>query len=220
MKAAKLSLTDDYLAWTAGITTGTVSSPFILVFGPWVGYLAGRSVHRKTVVKTVKEKLLQEGDLRSILRRWNEQTFMQKGFTAWLEVPRDPKELHSEYQIDETLQDKDPRRQKRAAKKAARRFRVIIIPNEDTQSSMGHSGGNVQGPAIPPLIEAATDEYRIPQELHDRPSEPPAYTDSKANPDVAPVTRSEPVEDVGAVELDSGSAAPVHYNRPAGFTNT
>ncbi len=212
-----MSITDDYLAWTTGITAGTLASPFLLVLGPVVGYYSGRKIHRRTVVKTVKERLLEEGDLRSVLRRWNEQTFMQKGFQAWLELPRDPGELHKEYHIDETLVDKKPKDQKKAAKKAARRFRTIIMPNDDAASTTGQSSRNVPPPAIPPLVEAATDVHREILEPHDRLSEPPAYFDSNGNQSAWPVSRSDPGE---GAELDSGIGPPVQYNRPPRFTNT
>jgi hypothetical protein len=219
VNAAKLTPAEDYLAWTAGITTGAVSTPILLVLAPVVGYYAGRSVHKKTVVKTVKEKLLQEGDLRSILRRWNEETFAQKGFQAWLELPRDPGELHKEYQINETLEQKKPETQNKAAKKAARRFRIIIIPNDDLMSTTSESSSAVPPPNIPPPVEAATDEYRTPQELHDMPSEPPAYSPAKERQgqDQPPVSRSVPDE---AVELYAANSPEIQYTRPAGFTNS
>ena len=42
-------------------------------------YRQGKAVHKKTVVKEVKEKLAQDGDLRNVLRRWNESSFREKG---------------------------------------------------------------------------------------------------------------------------------------------
>ena len=170
MDASKLSATEDYLAWTTGITTGTLSSPFLLVFSPWVGYLSGRAVHRKTIQKTVKKKLQHEGDLRFILRQWNEETFMPRGFQAWLELPLDPGELHKEYHLDEAFEHKGHKYQKKAAKKAAKRFRILIIPNED---AIAQSNSSIPRSATPVVVEAATG--REAQELHDIPSEPPAY---------------------------------------------
>ena len=85
---------EDYLAWTTGITAGTLTSPFLLVLAPVVGYYSGKAVHKKTLVKTVKEKLGEEGGLRGVLRKWNEQTFAQMGFQAWLELPRESGELN------------------------------------------------------------------------------------------------------------------------------
>ena len=169
VNASKISATEDFLAWTTGITTGTLTSPFLLVFSPWIGYISGRAVHRKTIQKTVKEKLQHEGDLRSIVRRWNEETFAPKGFQAWLELPLDPGELHKEYHIDERFENKGLKYQKKAAKKAAKRFRILIIPSDDAiaQSSLGAP------PATPVLVEASTG--REAQELHDIPAEPPAY---------------------------------------------
>jgi hypothetical protein len=168
--ASKLSAVQDYLAWTAGITVGTLTTPLLLVFSPWIGYISGRAVHRKTIQKSVKEKLLQEGDLRSILRRWNEETFMQKGCQAWLELPQDPRELHKEYRLDETLENKGPKNQKKAAKKAAKRFRIIIIPNDD---AIAQSRSSLPAPATPLSVRAPAE--RGTQEFSNILSEPPAY---------------------------------------------
>ena len=205
--AAKLTPFEDYLAWTAGITTGTVSAPVLLIFGPMVGYYAGRSVHRKTVVKTVKERLLQQGDLRSILQRWNEQTFAPKGFQAWLELPRDPGELYKEYQIDDTLENKD-RKARKAAKKATRRFRIVIIPSDDLMSTTIESVSAVPSSTISESVEAATGGYRTPQELHDRPSDPPAYSPSKEGQAQVESSASRSLADE-VVELDDTDSLPV-----------
>jgi hypothetical protein len=207
--ASKLSAVQDYLAWTAGITVGTLTTPLLLVFSPWIGYISGRAVHRKTIQNNVKEKLLEEGDLRSILRRWNE-TFMQKGFQAWLELPQDPRELHKEYQFDETLEKKGPRYQKKAAKKAAKRFRIIIMPNDDP---IAQSRSSLPTPVTPLLVRAPVE--REAQELPVILAEPPAYENGIHG--TSPISRSE-VAPAELVELDA--PPPLQYNRPAGFTNT
>jgi len=208
--ASKLSAVQDYLAWTAGITVGTLTTPLLLVFSPWIGYISGRAVHRKTIQKNVKEKLLQEGDLRSILRRWNEETFMQKGFQAWLELPQDPRELHKEYQLDETLENKGPKNQKKAAKKAAKRFRIIIIPNDD---AIALSRSSLPAPATPLLVRAPAE--RGTQEFPDILSEPPAYENDTHGMSLISPSVLAPAELAG---LDA--PPPAQYNRPAGFTNT
>jgi hypothetical protein len=64
VNAGKISFTEGFAAWTTGVTTGTLSLPLIFVFGPVAGYYAGRAVHRKTVVKMVKERLDRDGDIR------------------------------------------------------------------------------------------------------------------------------------------------------------
>jgi hypothetical protein len=199
----------DCLAWTAGITVGTLTTPLLLVFSPWIGYISGRAVHRKTIQKNVKEKLLQEGDLRSILRRWNEETFKPKGCQAWLELPQDPRELHKEYQLDETLENKGPKSQKKAAKKAAKRFRIIIIPNDD---AITQSRSRLPALATPLLVQAPAE--REPQELPDILAEPPAYENGVHG--TSPISWSvlAPAE---VVKLDA--PPPLQYNRPAGFTN-
>ncbi|RDL40278.1 uncharacterized protein BP5553_00257 [Venustampulla echinocandica] len=85
--ASKLTLKEDIAAWTTGITTGTVSSGLLLVFGPAVGYWLGRKVHRAAIEKKVQKNLTGDGDLRSIFLKWNETEFIARGFQAWLDLP-------------------------------------------------------------------------------------------------------------------------------------
>ncbi len=68
-------------------------SPFLLVFAPVVRYYAGKSVHKKTVIKKVKEKLAQNTELRLVLLRWNEGVFRERGMQAWLEPPSETGEV-------------------------------------------------------------------------------------------------------------------------------
>ncbi|KAG9233842.1 hypothetical protein BJ875DRAFT_463137 [Amylocarpus encephaloides] len=106
VKASKLTAKEDFAAWTTGITTGTLSSPFLLVFAPMVGIWAGKKVHRKTLQSNVEEKLTGDGDLRSILRNWNEHEFSKNGFQAWLEVPST------------------------TGKNSSKRFSILIVPDD------------------------------------------------------------------------------------------
>ncbi|CAG8979275.1 hypothetical protein HYALB_00013442 [Hymenoscyphus albidus] len=99
VKASKLTLKEDWGAWTTGITTGTLSSPFLLVFAPSAGIWAGKKVHRKAVERSVTEKLSGEGELRTILRNWNTNNFLNKGFQAWLELPENAKKGSNKFQI-------------------------------------------------------------------------------------------------------------------------
>ena len=114
MTAANITFKEDYIAWTTGITTGTLSSPFTLVFAPWVGYYAGRKFHRKTIEKKVQKELVGEGDIRTILRRWNESTWAERGFTAWLQLPDDPEEVGAD-----------------GTKSKKRRFRILVVPTDE-----------------------------------------------------------------------------------------
>jgi hypothetical protein len=87
VNAAKLTFSEDAAAWAAGVGTGVGSSAFLLVFGPVVGYYTGKSIHKKTVAKKVKEKLAQDGELRNVIRRWNEGSFRERGVQVWMEAP-------------------------------------------------------------------------------------------------------------------------------------
>lgn len=224
VNSAKLKSSKDLMAWVTGITTGTVTSPVLLVFGPVAGYYTGRLIHRKTIVKTVRKKLGREGDLRSVLRRWNKETFEERGFQAWLELPLDPGELNKEYLVDETLES--TKAQMKAAKKAARRFRIIIIPNDDPVPTTAESASGELPPNILPLAQAAMGEDRTPQELHDTVLQPPEYSPGSAHgnllekdrqgQDRPQASRSVPSE---ASELYAATAESVKYIRSAESSN-
>lgn len=130
-------------------------------------------MYKKTVVKTVKERLGQEGDLRSVLRRWNEEVFDGKGFEAWLELPLDGGELHKENLVDEMIEN--PKAQKKAAKKAAKRFRIIIIPSGDPLTATADSASGAAPLTIPQL---ATDEEGT-AEIATTAPEPPPYSPTR-----------------------------------------
>ena len=94
------------------------------MFAPVVGYYTGRSIHRKTVVKKVKEKLAnQEGDLLSVLKVWNEGLFRERGMEVWLETPTDEGNILVDIPFGT-----DPRDIGKLAKKQARRFRIVVMP--------------------------------------------------------------------------------------------
>ena len=60
----------------------------LAVLWPGRGILRGEINTKKTVVKKVKEKLAEGGgDLRSVLRQWNEGMFAERGVQASLEPP-------------------------------------------------------------------------------------------------------------------------------------
>jgi len=87
VSAADLTIAEDKAAWATGAAIGTAATPFLLIFGPAIGYYAGKSVHKKTVKKKVMAKLAQDGELRNILRTWNEGFFRERGLQTWLEPP-------------------------------------------------------------------------------------------------------------------------------------
>jgi hypothetical protein len=133
VSAAKLTFSEDVKAWTAGVGTGAASSAFLLVLGPVVGYYTGKSVHKKTVVKKVKEKLSQPGELRNVLQQWNDGIFKERGLQAWLEPPTE--------NTTEILVDVPPGTSQRdlemIAKRQARRFRLIIMPYHPINPAIG-----------------------------------------------------------------------------------
>jgi hypothetical protein len=133
VNAAKLTFSEDVKAWGAGVGTGVGSSAFLLVFGPVVGYYTGKSVHKKTVIKKVKEKLSQPGELRNVFRQWNDGVFKERGLQAWLEPPTENMaEILVEVPPGASQKDVE-----QIAKRQARRFRVVIMPYDPGNPALG-----------------------------------------------------------------------------------
>lgn len=133
VNAAKLTFTEDAAAWTTGITTGTLSSPILLVFAPMAGYYAGKSVHKKTVVKKVRDKLAVEGPLRNTLKQWNEGVFAERGVQLWLEPPN----TGTAEVIIDVPANATPAMIAKAAKKQAKRFRFVCFPFDPRNRPLG-----------------------------------------------------------------------------------
>ena len=160
LNAGKLTAQEDYAAWSTGIVTGTLTSPLILIFAPVAGYYAGKSVHKKVLISKVKERLLADGDMRSVLRRWNERTFAPKGFQAWLELPVLGDEVRMEPKVERTKDEK------KAAKKEKRRFKIVIIPGIDKHEySWSSTASPAQTPLVVPFVEAPGLESKSPVEM-------------------------------------------------------
>jgi hypothetical protein len=134
VKAAKLTFVEDAAAWTTGVTTGTLSSPILLVFAPVVGYYAGKSVHKKTTIKKVRDKLAVEGPLRNILKQWNEGVFMERGIQLWLEPPN----VGTAEVIIDVPANSTPQQIAKAAKKQAKRFRFVCMPFDPRNRPLGY----------------------------------------------------------------------------------
>ncbi len=122
VNATKLTISEDIKAWSVGVGTGVASSPFLLVFGPAVGYYIGKAVHKKTVMEKIKRRLAEEGDLKEVLKRWNEN-FKERGVMVWLELPPGSGEV-----LVDLPPGTDPRDIEKAAKRQTRRFRIMVMP--------------------------------------------------------------------------------------------
>ncbi|KAF7882694.1 uncharacterized protein EAF02_006057 [Botrytis sinoallii] len=167
VKAASLTIQEDWVAWTAGISTGVLSTGILVFGGPFAGYYTGRSVHRKKVVEKVKDGLMHEGSLRATLHKWNDQSFRGKGFQAWLELPSVKGEVNGENDQEESNK-KCSKKEKNLKKKEQRRFRIIIIPNDAPMGMLMSSQestwslGNVQSNQRSGIAEAPDTEQRQP----------------------------------------------------------
>lgn len=133
VNAAKLTFVEDAAAWTTGVTAGTLSSAFLLVFGPVAGYYAGKSVHRKTIAKKVRDKLAVKGPLRNTLKQWNEGVFMERGVQLWLEPPN----VGTGEVIVDVPVNATPLQIAKAAKKQAKRFRFVCMPFDPRNRPLG-----------------------------------------------------------------------------------
>jgi len=112
----------------------------LLVFGPAVGYYTGKSVHKKAVIKKVREQLAQDGVLRNVLRTWNEGAFRERGIQVWLEAP------HDDSAVDINL---DMSRREKEERKLARSFKIIVQPDDPSCAPLGMSLGSGQSPVSP-----------------------------------------------------------------------
>ena len=221
VNAGKLTAKEDYAAWSTGIATGTLTSAFLLVFGPLVGYAAGKTVHKKVVVSKVKERLLKDGDMRSVLRRWNELTFAAKGFQAWLDLPID-----HDVNLEPGVKEKKTKDVKKAEKKENRRFKIVIIPESDKQGFTWSDTGSPAQTSTPtpvvPFVEAPQADHKSLVELqpgssdniqplvnHEQESLPDGSRDRKYEyrpvpPDIRPDHDTRPLEESAA----DGSLSP------------
>jgi hypothetical protein len=143
---AKLSANEDAAAWSAGVSAGAVSSAFLLVFGPPIGYYTGKAIHKKTVVKKVKERMLENGDIRAVLNKWNQRNFKWRGFQVWLECPMD---------VGETNPG--------TSKKEAKKFKLVVMPNSEMQEPFSAAPWSQ---AQQGLVEAPSAPHQRPVELH------------------------------------------------------
>jgi hypothetical protein len=186
--AAKLTPAEDWAAWTAGITTGTFALPFLLVFAPTVGYKTGKSVHRKVVQSNVQKKLIGDGDLRNVFRKWNQNVFVHKGFQAWLELPNEEEEEEKKKRMKKAKKlTSDEKEVLRQEQETLKRFRILILPYDGMDIKPTSISGTRQAsipnfveadanqaqtttPKIPPLSEAPESEPEIISPLSPAPS--------------------------------------------------
>jgi hypothetical protein len=139
--------------------------------------------------------LVRDGDIHSILKRWNESTFAQRSFSAWLALPDDPKEVRAD-----------------GTKSKKRRFRILIIPSDGKGVPTAPSSWSLNGSstAETPIVEAGGDEYQTVKELQSNPPTnpplpPPAFS---ADPDAkTPAFTTSPPSRAGGNSSKEGTSA-------------
>ena len=96
----------------------------LAVLWPGRGILRGEINTKKTVVKKVKEKLAEGGgDLRSVLRQWNEGMFAERGVQASLEPPTESGGVVVDQWPGASRKDME-----RAKERMKKRFRIVQVP--------------------------------------------------------------------------------------------
>lgn len=81
VQSLQLSIGARALAWTVGVSVGTVS----LVGAP--GYYAGKAMQERSRANKVRRSMKNKGELDTALRRWN-VTFAERGFRVRIVLPR------------------------------------------------------------------------------------------------------------------------------------
>ncbi|EPE28530.1 hypothetical protein GLAREA_09651 [Glarea lozoyensis ATCC 20868] len=153
--AAKLTPGEDWAAWTAGITTGTLAIPFLLVWAPKYGYRTGKFVHRKSVQSNVQKKLVGDGELRNVFRKWNQNVFAHKGFQAWLELPSDEKEIKPS--SNATKEEKETLKKEFETSK---KFKLLILPWDGSDMGPTSMGMRTRQPSVRNIVEADGDQIQ------------------------------------------------------------
>jgi hypothetical protein len=186
--AAKLTKSEDKAAWATGMATGLASSPFILVFGPVAGYYAGKRVHNKTVLQKAGERLAPEGQISAVLRKWNGDSFIERGFQAYLELPQGSGRTDWTFGLSS------------GSKTDLKKFRIIVVPNreafgDDAQMLIApQQGGGPQG------------------SLHPATSNPSLYRPISSNPDPKLSLQADPQYRPRPVEL-ADTSVPKPFNQ-------
>ncbi|KAF3895925.1 hypothetical protein GTR04_1709 [Trichophyton interdigitale] len=88
VEAFALTTAEKIAAWTVGISVGLVSAVPLLVFGAAPGYYAGKAVNAMSIETKVKDYLQEEGELVTVLKRWNNTAFKKRGIYVRLALPR------------------------------------------------------------------------------------------------------------------------------------
>ena len=91
----------------------------MLIFGPPIAYYTKKAIRKKTVVKKVRARMLENGDIRVVLNKWNQGNFRWRGFQVRLECPTDTGEANP-----------------RMSKKEAKKFKLAVIPSSEMETPL------------------------------------------------------------------------------------
>ena len=170
VQATKLSLTQQSLAWTSGISAGLVGVSAVPPFGAAAGVFAGKAVYDKTVLKNVRQGL-EQGKLGEVLKRWNEDFWREKGVVVKLVVKQNKHQIGEEG--SSSGQDCSKKKLwKKEQKQAAGRFELVLESIERVASNADASDTSTDREATVEVHELLTDT--LPAELDDTTS--PSHT--------------------------------------------
>ncbi|EEQ32336.1 conserved hypothetical protein [Microsporum canis CBS 113480] len=183
VEAFALTTSEKIAAWTVGISVGLVSAVPLLVFGAAPGYYAGKAVNAMSIETKVKDYLQEEGELVSVLKRWNNTSFKNRGLYVRLALPRKKTKEGSKFSsgtFDSLLsfgskrkgkgkdgsQDGDDsgERDKKEEKKLHNRYRLIIevVGVEPKQKSWIERDNNIPLPKGMMELEGNDGHVAVP----------------------------------------------------------
>jgi len=185
VQATKLSLTQQSLAWTSGISVGLVSVAAVPPFGAAAGVFAGKAVYDKTVLSNVKQGL-EQGKLGDVLKRWNEDCWREKGVVAKLVVKENKQSAHDDrnFPSPDSQKKKDKKKDQR---KEAGRFELVLESTDAMTCSANNASANsgvettVEIEGTPTNAVPIELDDSLPPELPPRPSELPMPTPELAD---------------------------------------
>ncbi|KAL6719022.1 hypothetical protein ACLMJK_003257 [Lecanora helva] len=209
IKATKLSVTQQSLAWTSAISVGLVSVAALPPFGAAAGVFIGKAVYDKSIMSNVRQGL-EQGRLGEVLKRWNDECWREKGLVVTL-VIKQGKDHHKHE--SETARKESP---KKDAKRRMKKDHASDSPRKQRDEA-GHfelvlESIDTVSSSVP---DRSTVILRSSSDLEDiRTDTVPVELDNAARDGPSPTTCELPIMS-NADEKADNQAPPVLPPRPA-----
>ena len=216
VQATKLSLTQQSLAWTSGISVGLVSVAAVPPFGAAAGVFAGKAVYDKTVLNNVKNGL-EQGKLGEVLKRWNEDCWREKGVRAKLVVKQNKQAPRKKGTTSGTEGEKK-KDKKKDQRQGAGRFELVlesasaVTINTNSINTVTSVTNSIEIEGLHTnTVPFELDDDSHPPELPPRPSELHMPTPELANGKAAVADKT---------RFSWASAHPLEYGNSSGDDST